>query len=753
MASNPHKNMTPAQHARAIFTAQTVRATLKTASIPKELTELDQWVLWRYEADTKRPYSAKTKKLGSSTNPADWAPFDDVMAVYDKHPERWTGIGFVFAEDDNLCGIDLDNCILPGGQMKPWASQIIERMQSYAEISPSGKGIKIFTQAKLPGAGIKRYLLTDGTITTEQRHPNEDGAIEIYDHGRYFTVTGNAISEIGVENCSAEVERLYSVLAGSSSAAVPHQRRVVPERFDAGTRHPNLLHLCGSLWAKGLSDAAVLAALLAENQEKCNPPKPEKEIRDIIKWFEGKPKGQPISSYAIPATPVVVPAVDTAPSVYVLPTDEPTKTAPNDLARVILRDHRVVVYKDLLYEYDGRRWKRIKDGVLAQYALAIDSHDHTKSARRSETVKYVLDAARNDEIEWRRLADLEIPCRNGVVNIDTCDIRPHRPEDYLESVIEHDYDAGQHPHRWISTLERWFRGDQDASAKIDALQEFFGYCLLPHARFKKALFLYGESDTGKSQVPLILKALVGMENVCTLNTDQMADERKRAQIVGKMVNLMTELPMDAMISDGGFKQLVSTGDPISIDPKYVEPFTYVPFCKHVICTNNLPEIRDQTKATYNRLLLVKFNNVIPRHEQDDQLIDKLTAEIQGILAWAVEGAARLVQNRGKFTAIEESDAAVVEYRQSQNPVFEFVSENCSRFNITRDGPEMSEDWYVSVTEFRERFCSYLKKPIDPRAMRRMLESAGLAVKQHKLEIPLKGKRNLNCIAGIQWRRD
>lgn len=742
---------TAAAKARALFAERTIRATLRAGSIPATLTELDQWLLWRYEGDTKRPYSAKTRKMGSSTKRTDWASFDEVMDVYNKNPEKYSGIGFVFAEDDGLSGIDLDDCIKPDGSMKSWASNIIQRIESYAEISPSGKGIKIFARALLPGPGVKRYLLTDGSITTEQRRPNEDGAIEIYDHGRYFTVTGNAISDlIGVENCQTEVEKLYTIL--SNSVPPEPSRRVIPEKFDPGTRHPNLLHTCASLWAKGLSDEAVLAALLAENKAKCSPPKPEKEIKDILKWFANKPKGQSIASYDIP--PVSLPEPDaTTGAAYVLPSEDPSKLAPNDIARLILSQRKILVYRDLLYEYDGRRWRRIMEGVLMQYALALDSHQHTKRARRSEAVDFVLQSARKDEIEWRRLDDLEVPCRNGVVNINTCGIRPHRPEDYLESVIEHDYDPGHHPHRWLSTLERWFRGDVDRAAKIDALQEFFGYCLLPHARFKKALFLYGESDTGKSIVPLVLKSLVGMDNVCTLNTEQMADERKRAQIVGKMVNLMTELPIDAMISDGGFKQLVSTGDPISIDPKYVEPFTYVPFCKHVICTNNLPEIRDQTKATYNRLLLIKFNNVIPKQEQDDQLIDKLTAEIRGILAWAIEGAARLVQNRGKFTEIEESATAVTEYRESQNPIFDFVSENCQRFNISRDGPIMGEEWYVSASEFREKFCVYLKKPVDPRAMRRMLESAGLPVKQHKLEIPMKGKRNLNCIAGIQWNRD
>ena len=80
-----------------------------------------------------------------------------------------------------------------------------------------------------------------------------------------------------------------------------------------------------------------------------------------------------------------------------------------------------------------------------------------------------------------------------------------------------------------------------------------------------------------------------------------------------------------------------------IDPKYVRQFTYTPIAKHIIATNKLPQINDQTKATYGRLLVVPFRNVIPKEEWDRQLIDKLKAEIPGIVAWAMEGARALIR--------------------------------------------------------------------------------------------------------------
>lgn len=432
-----------------------------------------------------------------------------------------------------------------------------------------------------------------------------------------------------------------------------------------------------------------------------------------------------------------------APALY-LPNDSAAKVVVNDLARLIMRDHDILLESSgQVREYNGRYWERIPNSKLRSYALALDSHQYTTDARRSEAVKYVLDATNQTEIPWRALGPTEIACANGVVDVHTCKVRAHAREDYLETVIPHNYDPQARCPIWLATMERWFRGDKDADAKIDALQEYFGYVLLPHALYKRALFLQGESDTGKSQVPLILSALVGPHNRCTLSTDQMADERKRAPLVGKMVNLLTELPSDAMIADGGFKQLVSTGDPISIDPKFLQPFDYTPFCKHVICCNNLPTINDLSRATFNRLLLIQFRHVLLKSEQDKGILDKLKAEIQGIFAWSVEGADRLVRNNGEFTVIDESTARVAQYRLEQNPVNGFIEECCGKSEEVKSNGK--PEYVIPMKEFREKFRPFLGKPHSDKAITQMLKSAGYQVALHDVN----GK-STRCVERVYW---
>ena len=86
------------------------------------------------------------------------------------------GIGFVFTEADPFCGIDLDHCRAINGSICPEVLGLIKRFNSYAELSPSGTGAHILIRATLTGTGRR----TD--------------KIEMYDSGRYFTITGKHLS-------------------------------------------------------------------------------------------------------------------------------------------------------------------------------------------------------------------------------------------------------------------------------------------------------------------------------------------------------------------------------------------------------------------------------------------------------------------------------------------------------------------------------------------------------------------------------
>jgi primase-polymerase (primpol)-like protein len=142
--------------------------------VPEELQTLPQWVVWRYEPNgdkkpKKVPYQPNNPTYkAATTNSAHWATFQTASAT-----EGFTGIGFVFTPDDPYCGIDLDNCIV-NGKTAPWAQAILDAFPGYAEISPSGNGIKLIGKGELKKAQKGQY-------------------IELYNQDRYFTITGNSV--------------------------------------------------------------------------------------------------------------------------------------------------------------------------------------------------------------------------------------------------------------------------------------------------------------------------------------------------------------------------------------------------------------------------------------------------------------------------------------------------------------------------------------------------------------------------------
>jgi hypothetical protein len=117
------------------------------------------------------------------------------MEPTDGESSRVDGIGFVFSDEDQILGIDLDHCIDSDGQIDQWARVIIDEVDSYTEISPSGTGVHIIAKGTLPEDG-----------------KNRRGDVEIYDSDRYFTVTGNHIKDTPetIEQRQEAVESVYA---------------------------------------------------------------------------------------------------------------------------------------------------------------------------------------------------------------------------------------------------------------------------------------------------------------------------------------------------------------------------------------------------------------------------------------------------------------------------------------------------------------------------------------------------------------
>jgi hypothetical protein len=241
---------------------------LVRANFPAELQPLRQWVFWNLEhpkgkkKPTKVPYSSRGAHA-KTTVPETWCSLEDALAARLRAVPG--GVGFVFAGNGQV-GIDLDHCRdTETGAIANWARTILDALSSYSEVSPSGTGVHVLARGALPGAGRKRHVRAEGA------HP--DAAVEVYDRGRYFTVTGRRMSEYPavLEDRQEAVERIYASMAEKpkkASAPVPApavgvlQDKEVLRRAFAAKNGPAFLRLWnGDTSGHGADDSAADLAL------------------------------------------------------------------------------------------------------------------------------------------------------------------------------------------------------------------------------------------------------------------------------------------------------------------------------------------------------------------------------------------------------------------------------------------------------------------------------------------------------------
>ena len=186
------------------------------SNVPAELRALPRWAgfkVWRDEkeeklkkmpVDIKATIAAKKAEPNhwkdlpaESNNPATWCSFDEAVGwLKSKRPHKRNAwhIGFAF-NGDGIAGIDLDKCVGEDGALSDFAREILAAVPSYAEYSPSGKGVHIIAKCSAPfsGGGLHRK------------------EIEIYGSGRFFTMTGNRLEGSPAElvDCTEAVLGIY----------------------------------------------------------------------------------------------------------------------------------------------------------------------------------------------------------------------------------------------------------------------------------------------------------------------------------------------------------------------------------------------------------------------------------------------------------------------------------------------------------------------------------------------------------------
>lgn len=258
---------------------------------------------------------------------------------------------------------------------------------------------------------------------------------------------------------------------------------------------------------------------------------------------------------------------------------------------------------------------------------------------------------------------------NGLLDINTFELKPHTP-DYLSTV--------RVPVKWVPEARAplWFGFINDITdgdvEQGKLLQQIMGYCLTDDVSFQKAfIFLGFQGGNGKGVFTKMLSKIVGRENTSNINLSTLTRQFGLSGLIGKRLNIIDEISGNYFESDV-VKRLIS-GQTMAAEVKYrPDPLEFTPIAKHIFTVNELPKINDTSQALYRRFIIVPFTRTF-QGKPDTRLEEKLTAELPGILNWAIEGLKSLrIMNH--FNETDKNHEALRKFKAENSPIVEFLTE-------------------------------------------------------------------------------
>lgn len=306
----------------------------------------------------------------------------------------------------------------------------------------------------------------------------------------------------------------------------------------------------------------------------------------------------------------------------------------------------------------------------------------------------------------------------GTVDLRTGVCRPANQDDFVSMGTDIPYDPNATCPRWLQFLEEVFAGDDDL---IRYIQRLSGYSLSGRTVEQVFPIAWGSGANGKSTFFDVLAALAGDFHTAASFSTFDANERDRvrddlAALVGKRLVTVVETDEGKRLSGARVKS-VTGSDPISCRHLFGKWFTYTPTFKAWLATNHRPDVIDDSTGMWRRLRLIPFTQSFASNP-DRYLLDKLRAELPGILTWAVAGAVTWYQyGLGMSKVVTD---ATESYRVENDTIGAWLVDCCE---LHPAATAKSGDLYTSFKLWCEREGAYL---LTPQAWgRRLSERPGI----------------------------
>lgn len=188
--------------------------------------------------------------------------------------------------------------------------------------------------------------------------------------------------------------------------------------------------------------------------------------------------------------------------------------------------------------------------------------------------------------------------------------------------------------------------------------------------------LTGDRQNGKSTFLAMVEHLLGYQNISALDLKELGSGFKTAELAGKLANIGDDIG-DEFIADTATLKKLASGNVMTVEEKFKQPFKFTNYSKLLFSANNIPRIKDKSGAVQSRLIIVPFDaRFSPDDEDYDPYIkDKLITDesMEYVIQIAIAGLKRILKNRA-FTKSEKVEKSLEEYEQNNNPILLFFNE-------------------------------------------------------------------------------
>jgi len=324
----------------------------------------------------------------------------------------------------------------------------------------------------------------------------------------------------------------------------------------------------------------------------------------------------------------------------------------------------------LMYRWDGRVWVDDAEGYIHKKLVEVEGEDY--KPYHLTTLTQMIQGL-TLEYACAEPPPSLICFENGVLDLNTTQLMPHRSEYFFRNIIHANYKPGAKTEKFLKFLEEILPDEEDRKL----VQEIFGYTFYRGYPLHHIFFFVGTGRNGKGVLIRTIQGILGAENCANVPIERLNERFQVTNLIGKLTNIVSE-PDTRKISVEMIKALTGQ-DLISAEVKGKQKFiNFTNYAKLIVAANRLPPINDKSIAWWERVVIVEFPITIT----DDKRVMDLEKqwlndeeEKSGIVNWALEGLLRLLKN-GKFTKSVKMTEIIEDYKRWSDPVDYFLTKRC-----------------------------------------------------------------------------